>query len=70
MKKYFTSNAVISNNNKLWPWYWVAIEMKDKTGGEIVKGGEAQELNSDIDIYMEKIKTIRCSHRVEEVKRL
>ena len=68
MKKYFTSNAVISNSNKLWPWYWVAIEMKDKTGGEIVKGGEAQELNSDIDIYMEKIKTIRRSHRAEEVK--
>ena len=42
--------------------------MKDKTGGEIVKGGEAQELNSDIDIYMEKIKTIRRMHRAEEVK--
>lgn len=42
--------------------------MKDKTGGEIVKGGEAQELNSDIDIYVEKIKTLRRSHRVKEAK--
>lgn len=47
-----------SNNNKLWPWYWVAIEMKDKTRDEIVKGGEAQELNGDNDIYVEKIKTV------------
>lgn len=46
------------NNNKLWPWYCVAIEMKDEARDEIVKGGEAQELNGDIDIYVEKIKTV------------
>lgn len=31
--------------------------VKEKTGGEIVKGGEAQGLDDDHDIVVEEVKT-------------
>lgn len=48
---------LVTTRSSVWPRYWVAGGAKEKAGGEVVKGGEAQGLDDDHDIGVEEVKT-------------
>ena len=48
---------LVTTRSSVWPRYWVAKGVKEKTGGEVVKGGEAQGLDDDRDFGVEEVKT-------------